>query len=66
MIPESFREWRDCIENKCKILLSAQFIDDRLSVYSNENSTETIKFKGLYGEEHLQNIINWLETAKNS
>lgn len=66
MIPKNFQEWRYCIEKKCKIELSPKFIDDRLAVYSNESNTETVKFKKLYGEDHLQNIINWLETAKVS
>lgn len=66
MIPKNFQEWRDCIENKCKIQLSSQFIDERIMVYSNENNPETLKFKGLYGSTHLQNVLNWLETARNS
>lgn len=65
MIPKSFPEWKDCIENKCNIQLESQFIEDRLRSYTNESNPETIKFKQLYGEEHLRNVISWLEKARS-
>jgi hypothetical protein len=60
MIPQTFDDWKNCIINDCKINLTKEFADQRLAVYTNKNNPETQKFISLYGEQHLQNIMNWL------
>lgn len=60
MIPQTFEEWRNCIVNDCKINLTKEFAMQRLKVYEDASNTETKKFASLYGEHHLQNVINWL------
>lgn len=59
MIPHTFEQWKDCIVNDCKIDLNSAFARGRLTVYQNQTHPETQKFRSLYGEEHLQNIIHW-------
>lgn len=66
MIPKNYEEWIDCITNKCKINISEQFITERLKVYTQTNNSETIRFKKLYSETHLNNLISWLEIAKSN
>jgi len=61
MIPQTFTDWRNCIVNDCKINLTKQFAEQRLSVYQDNKNSETQKFISLYGEQHLQNIINWFK-----
>jgi hypothetical protein len=65
MIPQNYIEWKDCIENKCKIKIDSQFIDNRIKVYKDPENEETKKFVTLYGESYLSNVIFWLEKAKN-
>lgn len=60
MIPQTFNEWKNCIINDCKINLTKDFAERRLAVYQDRQNSETQKFISLYGEQHLQNIINWL------
>ncbi len=60
MIPQTFDEWRKCIVNDCKIKLTKEFAQQRLSVYLNEDHSDTKKFVSLYGKQHLENIIHWL------
>ena len=60
MIPVTFEQWQQCIVNDCKIRLTKEFAEGRLRVYQDASSSETKKFVELYGEQHLQNIINWL------
>jgi hypothetical protein len=60
MIPQTFDDWKNCIINDCKINLTKEFAEKRLAVYTNKNNPETQKFIWLYGEQHFQNIINWL------
>lgn len=59
MIPQTFNDWKNCIVNDCKIELTTHFAIQRLAVYEDRNNQETKKFVSLYGEQHLQNIINW-------
>ena len=59
MIPKTFEEWQNCIVNDCKINLTKDFAEKRLAVYKDNHNTEKKKFISLYGEQHLQNIINW-------
>jgi len=59
MIPQTFNEWLNCIVNQCKINLTKDFARQRLAVYRDHTNPETGQFIRLYGEGHLQNIINW-------
>ena len=59
MIPKTFDEWRNCIVNDCKINLSKEFAQERLSVYKDMKHKETQKFVSLYGMEHLEKVIFW-------
>jgi hypothetical protein len=60
MIPQTFNDWKNCIANDCKINLTKEFAAKRLAIYQDKQNPETHKFIALYGEVHLQNVINWL------
>lgn len=45
----------------CHINLSKAFAQGRLAIYEDKDNRETRKFISLYGEQHLQNIINWFK-----
>lgn len=59
MIPQTFDQWRSCIENQCGIRLTKHFAKHRLAVFRNAEHPETLRFIEIYGKNHLQNIINW-------
>ena len=61
MIPKTFDQWRNCIVKDCKINLDQDFAKKRLAVYQDSTNSETQKFVSLYGEQHLQNVISWLQ-----
>ncbi len=61
MIPHTFEEWKNCIVHDCKIKLTKEFAEKRLSIYENTNHPETQNFGKLYGKQHLNNIIYWLK-----
>ncbi len=61
MIPQTFNEWKKCIEEDCIINLSKDFARQRLAVYQDRNNKETQNFIALYGKRHLQNIIHWFQ-----
>ena len=60
MIPETFEAWQSCIVNDCKISLTKDYVMSRLAIYQDMKNKETQKFVSLYGQEHLQNIVYWL------
>lgn len=61
MIPQTFEQWKQCIVKDCRINLTKEFAEQRLSVYRNAKNPETHRFVALYGEQHLNNIIYWLK-----
>jgi len=61
MIPQTFNDWKNCIVNDCKINLTREFATQRLAVYQDNKNVETQKFISLYGQQHLLNIIQWLQ-----
>jgi hypothetical protein len=61
MIPKTYEEWKRCIEEDCGINLTKEFASKRLAVLNDKTHKETQNFLGLYGESHLQNLINWFK-----
>ena len=61
----SHKEWHDCITEKCGIQLTLEYIQQRLKVLENISHPETLKFKELYGDEHLQMVISWFRKTAN-
>ncbi|SFC25132.1 hypothetical protein SAMN05421747_10710 [Parapedobacter composti] len=59
MIPQDFEDWKDCIERRCRIRLTAAFARERLEVYNNLSHSETRQFIKLYGEEHHRRVVSW-------
>ena len=60
MVPRTFEEWKNCIINDCKINLTKEFAQKRLTVYLDRKNAETRKFIELYGEQHYFNIIAYM------
>lgn len=62
MIPQSYDQWKKCIEQDCGIWLTRDFARGRLAVYTNASDRETQQFLRLYGPRHLENVIHWFST----
>lgn len=63
MIPTNYEEWRHCITVECGIDLTQAFIEERLAVWRNAQSEESHRFRRLYGEQHLQEVLGWFVRA---
>ncbi|MCS4294628.1 hypothetical protein M2375_002861 [Comamonas sp. BIGb0152] len=63
MIPRTYAQWRHCISVECGILLSADFIAQRLAVWRNPQLEETQRFRRLYGDAHWQAVQGWFLQA---
>lgn len=64
VLPRDYDGWRDCIEHKCAIPLTRDYIDHRLRILSDPGLEETRRFVASYGEAHLKQIVAWFERAR--
>jgi len=63
MIPQSYDQWRRCIEVDCGIPLTPDFIRARLAELVEPSDFRTVQFVRLYGEAHRQRVITWFQQA---
>jgi hypothetical protein len=66
VIPETYAQWRHCIEVECGIPLTPAFIDERLAVWRNPAHDECRRFAQLYGDAHRQSIQQWFDQARRA
>lgn len=63
IIPATYEQWRQCIEVRCSIPLTATYITERLSELRDDKHPKTKKFQDLYGAQQLQDTIAWFQRA---
>jgi hypothetical protein len=66
VIPTSYASWRHCIEVKCGIALTAEYVEKRIRVLADPGQEETQRFARTYGPEHLKQVISWFRLARAS
>ncbi|MBA4144033.1 MAG: hypothetical protein H0X43_13925 [Nitrosospira sp.] len=62
-IPQTFREWRHCIEHECGIQLTPWFIEKRLRILGQRQHEETLRFIRHYGEAQWRRTVSWFKQA---
>lgn len=63
LIPSDYPSWRYCIEVKCRLALTPEFLQARIAALSDANDEETRRFARLYGDAHLNRVLAWLRQA---
>ena len=63
VIPTSYEQWRNCIEVRCGIPLTTEYVAKRLAELQDQKDVKTREFAKLYGANHLQQIIHWFRRA---
>ncbi len=63
MFPSNYTSWRYCIEVKCRITLTPEFLHKRISVLSDPKNEEAKRFAKLYGTSYLKQILTWFQRA---
>ena len=66
VIPQTYAQWRHCIEVECRIPLEPNFIQARLSVLRDPANDETRRFASLYGQAHACSVLAWFEQAQTA
>jgi hypothetical protein len=62
-IPRSYAQWRHCIEQDCRIPLTAEFIAARQRELADPADFRTQQFIRLYGRDHWQAVLGWFAQA---
>ena len=62
-LPISYQQWRHCIQVRCRIRLTENYVGERLAELQNTSHVKTKEFVRVYGVEHLQRTIHWFRRA---
>jgi hypothetical protein len=63
IIPTSYASWRYCIEVKCGLPLTRDFVQGRIRVLADGGAEETRRFAKTYGQGHLERVMGWFRQA---
>ena len=63
LFPQSYESWRYCIEQKCGLRLTTDYIRQRIGILTDSRQEETQRFARTYGEAHLAQVVVWFERA---
>jgi len=62
-LPQSYESWRYCIEHKCGLRLTTDYVEQRLRILNDPRQEETRRFARIYGDAHLAQVVAWFEQA---
>jgi hypothetical protein len=63
MIPNTYEEWRHCIQDICRIPLTPAFVEERLQALADRQQHGTAQFLRHYGPAHLNRVQTWFAEA---
>lgn len=66
IIPTSYASWRYCIEVKCGLPLSLDFVRGRIRILSDSSQEETERFARSHGQEHSEHVLAWFRQAADT
>ena len=61
---DSYEDWKHCITVKCKISLTADFLEQRIKALSKTSDPQTARFVEIYGDGHRARTLEWFKRAK--
>ena len=65
MTPSTYDERRHCIEVKCGLQLTQEFVQQRLLSLRDDRSYQTQRFREMWGDARLRQVVTWFEKAEN-
>jgi hypothetical protein len=64
LIPTGYASWRYCIEVKCGIALTPEYVEERIRILADPGREETQRFARTYGRGHLERVLGWFRQAQ--
>ncbi|MEM9128497.1 MAG: hypothetical protein AAGA97_02110, partial [Pseudomonadota bacterium] len=63
IVPTTYEEWKHCITVKCDILLTANFVQERIAALADSSDFRTQKFVEFWGADHHTRTLAWFKQA---
>ena len=63
LFPSNYASWRYCIEVKCSLALTPEFLQARIAVLGDPHHEESRRFARLYGEPWREQVLAWFQRA---
>ena len=60
----TYEDWKHCITVECRLSLNPEFITERLDALKDPGDHHTQKFVQEWGQAHLNQVIQWFESAQ--
>lgn len=61
---QDYSEWRAAFGQRCNIQLTPEYAKIRLEALNDRSVPSTAEFVQKYGEEYLQQVIQWFERVE--
>jgi len=63
LFPSDYASWRYCIEIKCGLALTPEFLQARIAILGDPRHEESRRFASLYGEPYRAQVLDWFRHA---
>ena len=63
LFPSNYASWRYCIEVKCGLALTPEFLQARIAVLGDPRHEESRRFTKLYGKPYHEQVLAWFQRA---
>ena len=63
-IPTTYEEWEHCITVKCRILLTADYVAERIKALQDMDDFHTVRFIERWGDAHHSRTLEWFRQAE--
>ncbi len=63
LFPGDYTSWRYCIEVKCGLALTPEFLQARIAILGDPRHEESQRFASLYGEPYREQVLAWFRQA---
>jgi hypothetical protein len=63
LFPSDYTSWRYCIEVKCGLAITPEYLQARIAVLADSRHEESRRFAGLYGEPYRDQVLGWFRRA---
>ena len=63
MFPGDYASWRYCIEVKCGLTMTPEFLQTRIAILGDPSHEEAQRFAKCYGEPYRQQVLGWFQRA---
>ena len=61
--PSDYMSWRYCIEVKCGVAMTPEYVASRVTAFSDPKSQESKRFAKIHGDAWREQVLTWFQRA---